>query len=46
MFFAERKMTIPDQETRIFNGDFLFFTENEVKKEDLKLFNYIDMKRE
>ncbi len=41
MLFSEKKMTVPDLENRIFEGEFLFFTKEKLKKEDLSLFDYI-----
>lgn len=41
MVFAEEKMTIPDQEYRIFSGEYLLFTEESLKADDLSLLDYI-----
>jgi RimJ/RimL family protein N-acetyltransferase len=41
MFFAEKKLTVPDGESKLFDGEFVFFTKEDVKKEDLCLFDYI-----
>lgn len=41
MFFAGKALTVPDKENKIFNGDYIFFTNDKVKKEDLCLFKYI-----
>ncbi len=41
MVFSSKKMTVPDRDNKLFEGEFLLFTQENIKKRDLSLFDYI-----